>query len=30
MSDDPTVAALCAAAFTAVWERAVPYEDYKP
>ncbi|MFI5621719.1 DUF6879 family protein [Streptomyces sp. NPDC051567] len=30
MSDDPTIAALCASAFTAVWERAVPYADYKP
>ncbi|WP_314249746.1 DUF6879 family protein [Streptomyces kutzneri] len=30
MADDPAAAALCASAFTAVWERAVPYEDYKP
>ncbi|MEV6582307.1 DUF6879 family protein [Streptomyces sp. NPDC051582] len=30
MSDDPVVAALCSSAFTAVWERAVPYEEYKP
>ncbi|MFD3809153.1 DUF6879 family protein [Streptomyces sp. NPDC058619] len=30
MSEDPAAAALCASAFTAVWERAVPYEDYKP
>lgn len=29
MSDDPA-AALCASAFTAAWERAVPYEDYNP
>lgn len=25
---EPAVAALCAAAFEAVWERAVPHEDY--
>ncbi|WP_328923582.1 hypothetical protein OG429_02390 [Streptomyces sp. NBC_00190] len=30
MSEDPAVAALCTSAFTAVWERAVPYEDFKP
>ncbi|MCM1976393.1 DUF6879 family protein [Streptomyces sp. G1] len=30
MSDAPTTAALCASAFTAVWERAVPLADYKP
>lgn len=28
-TEDPAVAALCAAAFEAVWERAVPHEDYK-
>ncbi|WP_369184746.1 DUF6879 family protein [Streptomyces sp. Y1] len=27
-SDDPAVARLCAAAFDAVWERAVPHEAY--
>ncbi|MFE2880176.1 DUF6879 family protein [Streptomyces roseus] len=30
MSEDPAAAALCASAFAAVWERAVPYADYKP
>lgn len=28
-TEDPAVAALCTAAFEAVWERAVPHEDYK-
>lgn len=27
-SDDPAVTRLCAAAFDAVWERAVPHEVY--
>ncbi|MFF4324816.1 DUF6879 family protein [Streptomyces sp. NPDC001568] len=29
MCDDPTTAALCASAFGAVWDRAVPLADYK-
>ena len=29
MSDDPAIAEQCAAAFEAVWDRAVPHEDYK-
>nr|WSW49217.1 hypothetical protein OG296_39705 [Streptomyces sp. NBC_01001] len=29
MSDDPAAAALCATAFTAVWECATPLADYK-
>ncbi|MFJ2112070.1 MULTISPECIES: DUF6879 family protein [unclassified Streptomyces] len=28
MSDDPAVAALCATAFEAVWERGIPHEKY--
>lgn len=28
-SDDPAVLALCASAFEAVWERAVPHDQYK-
>jgi len=27
---DPAVAQLCASAFEAVWERAIPHEDYRP
>ncbi|MER7467355.1 DUF6879 family protein [Streptomyces sp. NPDC097981] len=27
---DPVVVDLCASAFTAVWERARPHEDYRP
>ncbi|MFI2262350.1 DUF6879 family protein [Streptomyces tubercidicus] len=27
---EPSVARLCSAAFEAVWERAVPHEEYKP
>ncbi|MFD6342492.1 DUF6879 family protein [Streptomyces sp. NPDC060131] len=27
---DPAVARLCSAAFEAVWERAVPHEEYRP
>jgi len=27
---DPAVAQLCAEAFEAVWERAVPHADYRP
>lgn len=29
-TDDPAVAALCGAAFEAVWERAVPHEKFTP
>jgi hypothetical protein len=29
MSDDPAIAEQCAAAFEAVWDRAIPHEDYK-
>jgi hypothetical protein len=28
LSDDPAMAAQCAAAFEAVWERATPHQDY--
>jgi len=28
--DDDALVKLCAAAFTAVWERAIPHEDYRP
>ncbi|MFF0523504.1 DUF6879 family protein [Actinomadura nitritigenes] len=28
--DDPALVALCSSAFEAVWERAIPHEDYKP
>lgn len=28
-TEEPAVARLCASAFTTVWERAVPHEDYK-
>jgi len=27
---DPAVVKLCTAAFEAVWERAVPHDDYQP
>jgi hypothetical protein len=27
---DPSVVRLCVAAFEAVWERAIPHEDYRP
>jgi hypothetical protein len=27
---DPDVVKLCASSFEAVWERAIPHEDYKP
>ena len=30
LCDDPAVAAMCSAAFEAVWERAVPHADYQP
>jgi hypothetical protein len=29
MEDDPAVVKLCSAAFAAVWERAVPHEEYR-
>ncbi|MFC7219207.1 DUF6879 family protein [Streptomyces polyrhachis] len=29
MSEDPAAVKLCASAFEAVWERAVPHEDYQ-
>ncbi|WP_437073189.1 hypothetical protein [Streptomyces sp. enrichment culture] len=27
---DQAVVSLCSSAFTAVWERAVPHEEYRP
>ncbi|SDU15366.1 DUF6879 family protein [Jiangella alkaliphila] len=30
IDDDPTLAKLCASAFEAVWERAIPHEEYRP
>jgi hypothetical protein len=30
LRDEPSVVKLCAAAFAAVWDRAVPHEDYRP
>ena len=30
LRDEPAVVKLCAAAFEAVWDRAVPHEDYRP
>ena len=30
LSDDPAVARMCAEAFEAVWERAIPHADYRP
>ena len=30
IDDDPALAKLCATAFEAVWERAIPHEDYLP
>src|SRR5580658_3518972 len=30
LSDQPDIAAQCAAAFEAVWERAIPHEAYQP
>ncbi|MYV48232.1 DUF6879 family protein [Streptomyces sp. SID2888] len=29
VSEDPAAAQLCAAAFTAVWDRAIPHDEYK-
>jgi hypothetical protein len=28
--DDPAVVALCASAFEAVWQRAIPHAEYHP
>jgi hypothetical protein len=28
--NDPDVVKLCSSAFEAVWERAIPHEDYRP
>jgi len=30
LRDDPAVVSLCATAFEAVWDRAVPHGDYRP
>ena len=30
LRDEPAVVRLCASAFEAVWDRAVPHEDYRP
>ncbi len=30
LTDDPVVVKLCATAFEAVWERAVPHAEYRP
>jgi hypothetical protein len=30
LRDEPAVVKLCASAFEAVWDRAVPHEDYRP
>lgn len=30
LSDDPHVVSVCAEAFEAVWERAIPHGDYRP
>jgi hypothetical protein len=30
LSDDPAAVKMCASAFEAVWERAVPHADYRP
>jgi uncharacterized protein DUF6879 len=30
LSDDPSIARLCARAFDAVWERAIPHDLYRP
>jgi len=29
-SEDPALAKLCVSSFDAVWERAIPHEDYRP
>ena len=30
LADDPAAVRLCAAAFEAVWNRAIPHEEYRP
>lgn len=30
LTEDPATVKLCASAFEAVWERAIPHEDYRP
>ena len=30
LREEPAIAKLCASAFEAVWDRAVPHEDYRP
>jgi hypothetical protein len=30
LTDDPAIARACAGAFEAVWERAVPHDEYRP
>jgi hypothetical protein len=30
VTDEPAVVKLCASAFEAVWERAIPHEEYQP
>lgn len=30
LADDPAVVRLCATAFEAVWERAIPHANYRP
>jgi hypothetical protein len=30
LRDEPAIIKLCGSAFEAVWDRAVPHEDYRP
>jgi hypothetical protein len=30
LRDEPAVVTLCASAFEALWDRAMPYEEYRP
>lgn len=30
LTDDPAIAGACAEAFEAVWERAIPHDEYRP
>lgn len=30
LSTDQSVVSLCTSAFAAVWERAIPHEEYRP
>ncbi|MFG3049848.1 DUF6879 family protein [Kitasatospora sp. NPDC048239] len=30
VTTDPAVVKLCASAFEATWDRAIPHEDYRP